>query len=90
MTKQKKQILIGGAVMAAILLLSKSNKKITGIAGSGYTDEQLSANFKSDMIEVTKQFYHYQKNKTLDSSLILASKTKALLYWADEIKKYNK
>lgn len=89
MTKQNKQILIGGAVMAAILLLSKS-KKITGIAGSGYTDEQLSANFKSDMIEVTKQFYHYQKNKTLDSSLILASKTKALLYWADEIKKYNK
>ncbi len=89
MKKQNRNLLIGAAVVGAYILLI-NKKGIKGIAGSNYTTDQLSENFKGDMIEVTKQFYYYKKNNTYDASNVLNSKVKALAYWAEELKKANK
>jgi hypothetical protein len=81
-----KYLLIGGAIYAAYYLLKKPKQ----INGSEYIIEQIEENFKSDMLEVTKQFYHFKKNQTFDSANVLNTKVKALSYWADELKKANK
>lgn len=80
---------IAAAIGAAYYLLKK-RQQIKGINGSDYTIQQIADNFKGDMIEVTRQFYHFKKNETYDSANVLNSKVKALSYWADELKKANK
>jgi hypothetical protein len=81
-----KYLLIGGAIYAAYYLLRKPKQ----INGSDYTIQQIADNFKGDMLEVTKQYYHFKKNQTFDSANVLNTKVKALSYWADELKKANK
>jgi len=89
MKKDNTYLYIGIAAAAYIYFLN-SNKAVKGVSGSTYTTDQISINFKGDLLEVTKQFYHYMKNNTFDSSNVLNTKVKALAYWADELKKANK